>query len=134
MASRNTAAAMLNAGRDRVTRSEPDGQQQQDQPTSAPTPPPSDQATKPPVAQYEKASIFFTPEQRQWIEDTAHALNLRGVGGSDLVRLAIVRLQADVESGFPLADELVEQVYRELERFPGRKNRGLPPRRARQST
>ena len=130
MPSKNTAAQMLAAGRkqpDRPAAPEPAAQES--------TVTPIDQPTSRPVAlQYEKAGFFVTPNQRQWVDDTVHDLKLKGISGSDVVRLALDQLRAAVADGtLDLGSELVEQAYREVEQFPGRKNRGMPPRPARLS-
>ena len=50
-----------------------------------------------------------------------------GLSVSDIVRLAVNRLSADVNAGLPLVDELTSQAYGEAETMAGRRNRGLPP-------
>jgi hypothetical protein len=130
MAGKNTAAQMLSAGRG-VTRPRPSEPPEQTAP--APAPAPVGEPTSRPVAlQYEKASHFLTPDQRRWLDDTVHALNLKGIGSSDIVRAALVRYRESIDAGdVDLAAELIDQAYREVEQFPGRKNRGMPPRPAR---
>jgi len=121
---------MLSAGRG-ATRPRPSESPEQ----AAPAPAPVGEPTSRPVAlQYEKAGFFVTPDQRQWVDNTVHDLKLKGISGSDVVRLALDRLRAAVADGtLDLGSELVDQAYREIEQFPGRKNRGMPPRPARLS-
>jgi hypothetical protein len=127
MAGRNTAAQMLSAGRERVSR--PDPEPTASAPEQHPIPAVTE-VTRRPVAQYEKISSFITPEQRQWLKDVVREAGIDGLSGSDVVRLALARLQDDAASGeLSPTEELIEQAYREAEQFPGRKNRGLPPRR-----
>ncbi len=59
---------------------------------------------------YEKAAVFLTPEQRQWLKATSKALPVDGLSMSDLVRLAIEH-----------------QAHTEAKCLTGRRNRGLPP-------
>jgi hypothetical protein len=76
---------------------------------------------------YQKISAFVTPDQRGWLKSTLKELPVEGLSGSDIVRLALERLRADVAGGLALLDELTNQAHAELERFSGRRNRGLPP-------
>ncbi len=76
---------------------------------------------------YEKAAVFLTPEQRQWLKATSKALPVDGLSMSDLVRLAIEQLRAAVDDGLPLVDALTSQAHTEAKRLTGRRNRGLPP-------
>jgi hypothetical protein len=76
---------------------------------------------------YEKTSAFVTPEQRQWLRTTARGLP-QGLSASDLVRLALDQLQEAVENGFPLVQALTERAHLDVQRFEGRRNRGLPRR------
>ncbi len=76
---------------------------------------------------YEKAAVFLTPEQRQWLKATSKALPVDGLSMSDLVRLAIEQLRAAVDDGLPLVDALTSQAHSEAKRLTGRRNRGLPP-------
>lgn len=91
------------------------------------------EATRRPVTQsYVKVGFFVRPDQRAWLNEVAARAKLDGIDGlsaSDVVRLALTRLQAEVGEGLVLTDELVAQAHAEVEQFPGRKNRGLPQRR-----
>ncbi len=82
----------------------------------------------PEPVRYEKAAVFLTPEQRQWLRSTSKGLTVEGLSMSDLVRLAVERLRTSVEEdGLPLVDELTAQAHAEAQRLAGRRNRGLPP-------
>ncbi len=82
----------------------------------------------PESVRYEKAAVFLTPEQRQWLRSTSKALPVGGLSMSDLVRLAVERLRTSVDDGeLRLLDELTAQAHDEAKRFAGRRNRGLPP-------
>jgi len=69
--------------------------------------------------------VFFTPEQRHWIKLTAKGLP-DGLSMSDVVRLAVARLQIDVADGLDLAPALSAQAHADAQIFTGRRNRGLP--------
>jgi hypothetical protein len=127
MAGRNTAAAMLAAGKNRVTPSGITSSSAEASEVQAP-PAPIREETRQPVAQYEKGGFFITPDQRRWVKDVVRAAAIEGLSTSDVVRLALARLQADAGDDLDLTAELIDQAYREAEQFPGRKNRGLPPR------
>lgn len=113
-----------------------------EQPRSAPKPPSRTtpdrkDAVDPPAAtssliaeatgKYERLTVFLTPAQRQWLKRTGRQLPVEGLSVSDIVRLAVNRLNADVAAGLPLLDELTRQAYGEAETMAGRRNRGLPP-------
>lgn len=78
-----------------------------------------------PSPTYQRSTVFFTPEQRQWIKRVARDLP-DGLSMSDVVRLAVSRLQSDVANGLNLAPSLAEQAHADAEIFTGRRNRGLP--------
>lgn len=88
-------------------------------------------ATSSPVAEatgrYQRLTVFLTPAQRQWLKRTGRQMPVEGLSVSDIVRLAVNRLSADVNAGLPLVDELTSQAYGEAETMTGRRNRGLPP-------
>jgi hypothetical protein len=85
----------------------------------------SDQAAR---ATYAKVAVSLTPEQRRWLKTTPAALDVEGLSSSDLVRLALTRLRADIDDGLPLTDLLIEQAHTEAQELTGRRNRGLPSR------
>lgn len=136
----NSASKMLNAGRRQASgqahvAAVPDEPREPDAPREE-TPVAAEllaEATRRPVAQsYVKAGFFIRPDQRAWLNEVAARAKLDGIDGlsaSDVVRLALTRLQAEVGEGLVLTDELVAQAHAEAEQFPGRKNRGLPQRR-----
>ena len=75
---------------------------------------------------YQRATFFLTPRQRRWLKDTAHDLPA-GLSASDIVRLAVSRLESAIEAGeVALVDALVAQAHAEAATHPGRRNRGLP--------
>ncbi|GAB3471963.1 hypothetical protein AB1207_24125 [Kineococcus endophyticus] len=133
---RVSATDMLSRGRRGASRPEP-------------TNPPVDQATTQlvdqssselveqpttpvaPTAQttYSKVAVSLTPQLRSWVKTTPVALGVEGLSSSDLVRLALTRLQADVKDGLPLTELLIEQAHAEAQELTGRRNRGLPTRR-----
>ncbi len=77
---------------------------------------------------YEKMGLSLTPDQRRWLKSVTPGLGVEGLSASDVARLAISRLQDDVQGGLPLADLLVEQAHQEAQRLAGRRNRGMPRR------
>lgn len=79
------------------------------------------------TGRYERLTVFLTPAQRQWLKRTGRQMPVDGLSVSDIVRLAVNRLSADVNAGLPLVDELTSQAYGEAETMAGRRNRGLPP-------
>jgi hypothetical protein len=78
-------------------------------------------------ATYQRATVFLTPAQRQWLKLTAKQLP-DGLSASDIVRLAVSRLSQDVTRGLDLVSSLTDQAHTDAEVFSGRRNRGLPPR------
>ncbi len=127
MAKTFNAADMLGRGRSAArTPTEP---QQVDQSTT-----PLVDQSKPksaPVIErvtYEKMGLSLTPDQRSWLKSVTPGLGIEGLSASDVARLAISRLQDDVEGGLPLAELLVDQAHKEAERLAGRRNRGMPRR------
>lgn len=80
-----------------------------------------------PPPTYQRVTVFLTPRQRQWLKITGRHLPVEGLSVSDIVRLAVNRLSADVEAGLPLVHELTAQAHGEAQTMAGRRNRGLPP-------
>jgi hypothetical protein len=85
---------------------------------------------------YERITVYLRPDQRAWLEevldrdirDASHK-RIRSISVSDIIRLAIDRLQGAVqEDDFPLLQELISAANRDAETFVGRKNRGIPKR------
>jgi hypothetical protein len=121
----NDASKMLSAGRQRpahVTAV----------PDTPAAPEPVASATRQPVAEsYVKISAFITPDQRDWLDSlvtTARNQGIKALSGSDFVRLALGRLQAEGTDVANLVASAIDQAHADAERFPGRKNRGLPQR------
>jgi len=87
-----------------------------------------------PPETYERITVYVRPGQRGWLEDVldkevrdALGKPIRSISASDVIRLAIDRLQGAVqEEGFPLLRELILAANKDAETFSGRKNRGLP--------
>lgn len=77
---------------------------------------------------YERITVFLTAEQKKWLKGTARALPVDGLSASDIVRLAVSRLREDLHAGLPLVEALSHQAHVEVTAYPGRRNRGLPPR------
>jgi len=78
------------------------------------------------TATYQRLTVFLTPEQRSWLKLTGRQLPVDGLSVSDIVRLAVTRLSADVAEGLPLVQELVAQAHIEAQLMTGRRNRGMP--------
>ena len=75
---------------------------------------------------YQRVTTYLTPSLRAWITATVGALYGRSFSGSDITRLALERLRAEVDAGLDLPALLSEQAYREAATLPGRRNRGMP--------
>jgi DNA polymerase I-like protein with 3'-5' exonuclease and polymerase domains len=76
---------------------------------------------------YHKVTTSLTAEQHEWIRRIAAQAQLEGVSitSADVIRLALTRLQDQLGEG-DLRAELIAHVLKEVERYPGRANRGLP--------
>lgn len=81
---------------------------------------------KPAKVTYQRVTTYLTPSLRAWITATVGSLYGRSLSGSDITRLALERLRADVEAGLDLPALLAEQAHREAAILPGRRNRGMP--------
>lgn len=88
-----------------------------------------------PSITYERATVYLRPGQREWLEEVldkevrdASGKRIKSISASDIVRLALSRLQDELAGGLPLLDQLIEQAANDAEVFTGRKNRGLPRR------
>lgn len=81
---------------------------------------------------FQRSTVFFTPQQRQWIKRTTRDLP-DGLSMSDVVRLAVGRLIADVTDGLDLVPALAAQAHADAQVFAGRRKRGLPPELGEQS-
>src|SRR5215213_6055830 len=84
---------------------------------------------QPAAKAYHRTTVYLTDEQRQWLRRATAKAQLQGltVSASDLIRLALSRLQEQV-SEKQLHKELAEHVLAEAELYPGRAKRGLPTR------
>jgi hypothetical protein len=76
---------------------------------------------------YQRATIYVTAEQRQWLRRVAAQAQLDDlpISASDVVRLALARLRDQLD-GQELRKALIEHVRAEVEQYPGRARRGLP--------
>jgi hypothetical protein len=74
---------------------------------------------------YHKVTTSLTAEQHEWIRRVAAQAQLEGVSITDVIRLALTRLQEQLPEG-DLRAELVTHVLKEVQQYPGRANRGLP--------
>ncbi len=76
---------------------------------------------------YQRATVYLTAEQRQWLRRIAARAQLRDLplSASDVARLAITRLREQL-SDDELQDALIAHVRTEVEQYPGRAKRGLP--------
>lgn len=79
----------------------------------------------PAATRYQKTAVFFAPHQRDWLRTVSRELP-EGLSTSDVVRLAVERLMAEVESGgLGLQPALVAQARQEAGRYAGRRNSGV---------
>jgi DNA polymerase I-like protein with 3'-5' exonuclease and polymerase domains len=76
---------------------------------------------------YHKVTTSLTAEQHEWIRRVAAQAQLEGVSitSADVIRLALTRLKEQL-SEKDLRAQLIAHVLKEVERYPGRANRGLP--------
>ena len=89
-------------------------------------------AQQPAAPTFERSTVFFTPQQREWIKRTTKSLP-DGLSMSDVVRLAVSRLIVEVGEGLELVPALAAQAHADALVFTGRRNRGLPPAQQDQS-
>ena len=82
---------------------------------------------KAPTGTYQRLTVFLTPAQRSWLKTTGRQLPVEGLSVSDIVRLAVNRLRAEVGRGLPLVEELAALAHSDAQTMTGRRNRGLPP-------
>jgi hypothetical protein len=119
---RFSAAEMLARGQQRTAPDEAS-------PPAAPAAPPAGPAATPPTGErYRRVTVFITPEQYRWVRQVALQAQMEecALSASDVVRLALERLrETDAAS---LRQALVEQAWRDLQRYPGRAKRGMPAR------
>jgi hypothetical protein len=115
---RLSAADMLGQGRARG------GREAVEDPAPAPTATSGRQDVE--TSRYKRVTVYLTEDQHRWAREAARGTALDGIGASDVVRLAITRLQQ--AEGLDLARELAEQAWAEVAVYRGRAKRGLPPR------
>lgn len=95
-------------------------------PEPAPTPPAGPTPPEGAKVTYQRVTTYLTPDLRAWITATVGSLYGRSLSGSDITRLALQRLRAEVDAGLDLPALLAEQAHREAALLPGRRNRGMP--------
>lgn len=77
---------------------------------------------------YVKTGLHLTAEHRDWLRERLEELADPALSMSDLARLAVARLRADVEAGkLDLAAALLGQAVQEVTAgYAGRLQRGMP--------
>jgi Arc/MetJ-type ribon-helix-helix transcriptional regulator len=80
------------------------------------------------TSKYKRVTVYLTAEQRQWAKQAARAAGDESLSASDVIRLAVTRLQQAQADGLDLGRELAEQAWAEVAVYRGRAKRGLPPR------
>ena len=77
---------------------------------------------------YHRTTIYVTDEQWRWLSRLAAQARLDelSLSASDVIRLAIARLQEQLSNDDDLRTELIAHVRAEAKQYPGRARRGLP--------
>jgi hypothetical protein len=77
---------------------------------------------------YHRTTIYVTDEQWRWLSRLAAQARLDelSLSASDVIRLAITRLQGQLSDDNDLRSELIAHVRAEAKQYPGRARRGLP--------
>ena len=77
---------------------------------------------------YHRTTIYVTDEQWRWLSRLAAQARLDelSLSASDVIRLAIARLQDQLSNDYDLRAELIAHVRAEAKQYPGRARRGLP--------
>jgi hypothetical protein len=77
---------------------------------------------------YHRTTIYVTDEQWRWLSRLAAQARLDelSLSASDVIRLAIARLQDQLSNDDDLRTELIAHVRAEAKQYPGRARRGLP--------
>jgi Arc/MetJ-type ribon-helix-helix transcriptional regulator len=83
------------------------------------------------TAKYKRVTVYLTEDQHRWARATARATQDETISASDVIRLALTRLQQAQADGLELGRELAEQAWAEVAVYRGRAKRGLPVRPAR---
>ena len=83
---------------------------------------------KDPKRSYHRTTIYVTDEQWRWLSRLAAQARLDelSLSASDVIRLAIARLQHQLTDDDDLRTELIAHVRAEAKQYPGRARRGLP--------
>jgi Arc/MetJ-type ribon-helix-helix transcriptional regulator len=82
------------------------------------------------TSKYKRVTVYLTDEQHRWAKTAARAAGDESLSASDVIRLAVARLQEAQAGGLDLGRELAEQAWAEVQVYRGRAKRGLPPRPA----
>jgi Arc/MetJ-type ribon-helix-helix transcriptional regulator len=82
------------------------------------------------TSKYKRVTVYLTDEQHRWAKQAARAAGDESLSASDVIRLAVARLQEAQAGGLDLGRELAEQAWAEVQVYRGRAKRGLPPRPA----
>jgi len=82
------------------------------------------------TSKYKRVTVYLTDDQRQWAKQAARSTADDSISASDVIRLAVARLQEAQAGGLDLGRELAEQAWAEVQVYRGRAKRGLPPRPA----
>jgi Arc/MetJ-type ribon-helix-helix transcriptional regulator len=85
------------------------------------------------TSKYKRVTVYLTDEQHRWAKQAARAAGDESLSASDVIRLAVARLQEAQAGGLDLGRELAEQAWAEVQVYRGRAKRGLPPRPPRPS-
>jgi hypothetical protein len=80
------------------------------------------------TSKYKRVTVYLTDEQHRWAKQAARAAGEESLSASDVIRLAVTRLQQAQADGLDLGRELAEQAWAEVQVYRGRAKRGLPPR------
>jgi hypothetical protein len=83
------------------------------------------------TAKYKRVTVYLTEDQHRWARAAARATGDEAISASDVIRLALTRLQQAQADGLELGRELAEQAWAEVAVYRGRAKRGLPARPAR---
>jgi Arc/MetJ-type ribon-helix-helix transcriptional regulator len=118
---RVSVADILSQGRTRTARAE--------LPTSAPAgSTAASERQDVETSKYKRVTVYLTDEQHRWAKQAARAAGDESLSASDVIRLAVARLQQAQAGGLDLGRELAEQAWAEVVVYRGRAKRGLPPR------
>jgi Arc/MetJ-type ribon-helix-helix transcriptional regulator len=122
---RVSVTEILNQGRARTAGAE--------LPAPAPAPAAASERQDVETSKYKRVTVYLTDEQHRWAKQAARAAGDESLSASDVIRLAVTRLQEAQAGGLDLGRELAEQAWAEVQVYRGRAKRGLPPRPPRPS-